>query len=83
MKFSLVAKICCVLFIIVKFAQAEDCDNKEENEPKSRQKRHFYLWCMNFPDCCNVRGRDICGFACPKCPIKLDKCKSHFNKSAV
>ena len=28
---------------------------------------------MNFPDCCDFRGADRCGFACPKCPIKLDK----------
>ena len=28
---------------------------------------------MNFPDCCDFRGKDVCGFACPKCPIKLDK----------
>ena len=40
---------------------------------KSRPKRYLALWCMNFPDCCDFRGKDVCGFACPKCPIKLDK----------
>ena len=40
---------------------------------KSRPKRYLALWCMNFPDCCDFRGADRCGFACPKCPIKLDK----------
>jgi len=39
-------------------------------EPKSREKR--FLFCMNFPDCCDFKGKDNCGFACPVCPIKLD-----------
>lgn len=47
----------------------------DPSAPKSRQKRYLLLWCMNFPDCCDFRGRDVCGFACPKCPIKLDMCK--------
>ena len=33
------------------------------------------LWCMNFPDCCDIKGKDMCGFACPICPIKVDFCK--------
>ena len=24
-------------------------------------------------DCCDIRGQDRCGFACPKCPIKVDQ----------
>ena len=45
------------------------------NVAKPRQKRFFELWCMNFPDCCDIRGKDRCGFACPVCPIKTDMCK--------
>jgi hypothetical protein len=44
-------------------------------EAKSRPKRYLMLWCMNYPDCCDIKGKDRCGMACPKCPIKLDKCK--------
>ena len=28
-------------------------------EPKSREKR--FLFCMNFPDCCDFKGKDNCG----------------------
>ena len=31
--------------------------------------------CMNYPLCCDIKGKDICGFFCPVCPIKRDFCK--------
>ena len=53
-------------------------DDSISNVAKPRKKRFFelpLLWCMNFPDCCDIRGKDLCGFACPVCPIKTDMCK--------
>ncbi len=48
---------------------------------KKRQKRFVYFFCMNYPDCCDFRGKDVCGYPCPVCPKKqppppiLDSCK--------
>ena len=61
-------------------ANSEVLDSKEakENLPKSREKRHIFLLCMNFPDCCDIKGKDMCGFACPVCPVKTDFCKQFY-----
>ena len=50
--------------------------NEVSEASLSRPKRFVLLFCINFPACCDVRGKDLCGFACPKCPLRLDKCKS-------
>ena len=48
---------------------------------KKREKRFVYFFCMNYPDCCDFRGKDVCGYPCPVCPKKkppppiLDSCK--------
>ncbi|XP_059083985.1 uncharacterized protein LOC131881212 [Tigriopus californicus] len=68
------------------FVQADDhvnvgCEDEDllvnssiaafSGEPRSgRHKRYWLLWCMNFPDCCDIKGEDTCGFACPGCPKK-------------
>ena len=41
-----------------------------------RKKRWITTgFCMNYPLCCDVKGKDTCGFYCPVCPIKRDYCK--------
>ena len=83
MKFRIIFLV-SIWFIVINCNDDDDCDKDSSNNvdgsniAKPRQKRFFelpLLWCMNFPDCCDIRGKDICGFACPVCPIKTDKCK--------
>ena len=64
------------------FGQADDfADNdrpnykysqiaNENGTVNSRPKRFVYFLCMNFPDCCDFRGKDVCGYPCPLCPKK-------------
>ena len=57
----------------------------ENEKVNSRPKRFVYFLCMNFPDCCDFRGKDVCGFPCPVCPkkeepIPLTGCKLTFHK---
>lgn len=59
-----------------KFANEDDTalTNSSEVEQgvgrSGRQKRFIYFLCMNYPDCCDFRGKEVCGFACPVCPPK-------------
>jgi len=54
-------------------------EHDSSNDAKSRPKRFIYFLCMNFPDCCDFRGKDVCGYPCPVCPKKkppvTDGCK--------
>ena len=58
-------------------------DNEEwnvtntETYPKlERKKRWLALGiCMNFPMCCDIKGKDNCAFFCPVCPVRRDYCK--------
>jgi hypothetical protein len=54
-------------------------EHETSNDAKSRPKRFIYFLCMNFPDCCDFRGKDVCGYPCPVCPKKkppvTDGCK--------
>ncbi len=60
---------------------ANDDDDVVGGIPKKRQKRFIYFFCMNYPDCCDFRGKDVCGYPCPVCPKKkpppplLDSCQ--------
>jgi hypothetical protein len=61
-----------------KYSRAANVDD-DGNVPKIRQKRFIYFLCMNYPDCCDFRGKDVCGYPCPVCPKKkppvTDGCK--------
>jgi len=35
-----------------------------------RKKRFVLIFCLNFPNCCDFKGQDICGMPCPPCPKK-------------
>ena len=52
---------------------------KLESETLSREKRGIFGvrfgLCLSFPLCCDVKGKDMCGFFCPVCPVKVDYCK--------
>ncbi len=57
------------------YAKSPPVDKEVESPPappKKRKKRFVALMCLNFPDCCNFRGRERCGFACPMCPKKCE-----------
>ena len=48
----------------------------EEDGMLSRKKRWVALgFCINFPMCCDVKGKDQCAFFCPVCPIERDYCE--------
>jgi len=50
-----------------------DTSASKDHDILSRKKRWITLsMCMNYPLCCDVRGKDRCGFFCPVCPIKRD-----------
>ena len=50
-----------------------------ESETLTRRKRGIFGlrfgFCLSFPLCCDVEGKDMCGFFCPVCPVKVDYCK--------
>ena len=46
-------------------------------EHLNRTKRFITTgFCINYPLCCDVGGKDTCAFFCPVCPIQRDYCKS-------
>ena len=48
-----------------------------KNEHLNRTKRFITTgFCINYPLCCDVGGKDTCAFFCPVCPIQRDYCKS-------
>ena len=48
----------------------------EEDGMLSRKKRYVALgFCISFPLCCDIKGKDQCAFFCPVCPIKRDYCE--------
>ena len=54
--------------------------NMEDPQILERKKRWITVgFCMNFPLCCDIRGKDRCGFFCPVCPVKRDYCKYFLN----
>lgn len=68
------APVAIVVVLALALPSSEAASSSDDvnggTEPRAgRQKRFYYLWCMNFPDCCNLFGRgDRCGLACPVCP---------------
>ena len=48
----------------------------EKDGMLSRKKRWIALgFCINFPMCCDIKGKDQCAFFCPVCPIERDYCE--------
>ena len=51
-------------------------DNITNTELLDRKKRWITTgFCINYPLCCDIGGKDTCAFFCPVCPIKRDYCK--------
>jgi hypothetical protein len=57
----------------------DDATNKNNSSEILYRKKRWVNFlggiCMNFPLCCDIKGKDVCGFFCPVCPIKRDFCK--------
>ena len=57
---------------------SDTTNGNNSSEILHRKKRWVNILggiCMNYPLCCDIKGKDICGFFCPVCPIKRDFCK--------
>ena len=51
-------------------------DETSKIEHLNRTKRFITTgFCINYPLCCDVGGKDTCAFFCPVCPIQRDYCK--------
>ena len=51
-------------------------DTISKTEHLNRTKRFITTgFCINYPLCCDVGGKDTCAFFCPVCPIQRDYCK--------
>ena len=51
-------------------------DEASKFEHLNRTKRFITTgFCINYPMCCDIGGKDTCAFFCPVCPIQRDYCK--------